>query len=325
MAKSTLFSRPKFKRLCARLGLPRPYVRGLLDTLWDTAHEVGDPAVGTLEDVEAAAEWPGTEGEFANALVDLRFLDPAETEGTDVTDRDGSPSHPSRWELHDYFDHAPEYATQRGQRENARRISRVCEGCGNEFRSSDPRRKHCSTPCRKRVWRRQCGATERTAEKAPGRIGTDRDGCRRIGTDVDGTPLPRPREEDFRGSPSASSTSQNSRSGSARATPGGGEDDVEQMLRIYSTLPGTPRRKPTAADRAEAAALLELTSPTICRAALLLGAQRKNGDRIGSVAYFRPLVEELRLEPPAYAEYVIQALQSGRAVLTTAGEPHDNG
>jgi hypothetical protein len=166
------------------LNLPRPYVRGLLETLWESAHETGDPVIGAVEDVEAAAEWTGEPGVLAEALIRLRFLDSVETDVTDVTDGDGHPSRPSRWELHDYFDHAPDYAKDRGQREQERRKAKRCDGCETDFRSSDPRAKYCSSACRKKAWRDRKSDGETDA--------TDRDGSRRNGTESDGTPAPAP-------------------------------------------------------------------------------------------------------------------------------------
>jgi hypothetical protein len=166
------------------LNLPRPYVRGLLETLWESAHETGDPVIGAVEDVEAAAEWTGEPGVLAEALIRLRFLDAVETDATDATDGDGHPSHPSQWELHDYFDHAPDYAKDRGQREQERRKAKKCDGCETDFRSSDPRAKYCSSACRKKAWRDRKSDGETDA--------TDRDGSRRNGTESDGTPAPAP-------------------------------------------------------------------------------------------------------------------------------------
>jgi len=108
MARQTLDRAVKFKRLVLELDLPRPYVRGLLETLWDVAHECGDPVIGDDEDVEAAAEWPGTAGEFVSALAKLEWIDQLD---------DGS------WEIHDYWDHAPDYVRKRRQRELERHES----------------------------------------------------------------------------------------------------------------------------------------------------------------------------------------------------------
>jgi replicative DNA helicase len=105
MARPTLDKSPKFKALVRRLGLPRPYVRGLLEVMWDVCHEVGNPRLGSPEEVEAAAEWPGEPGVFFAALRDGRWIDELP---------DGA------WEVHDYYDHAPEYVIRRGQRAVAR-------------------------------------------------------------------------------------------------------------------------------------------------------------------------------------------------------------
>lgn len=112
MARPTLDRCVKFKALVRRLGLPRPVVRGLLETMWDVANECGNPVLGTEEDVELAAEWPSDvmpetfkPGAWFAALKDGRWIDPTP---------DG------RWEIHDYFDHAPDYVRDRADREAQR-------------------------------------------------------------------------------------------------------------------------------------------------------------------------------------------------------------
>lgn len=106
MARLTLDRNVKFKVLVKRLALPRPYVRGLLETLWDVAHECGNPIIGDADDIEVAAEWPGERGLLLAALRDGRWIDELE---------DG------RFEIHDYWDHAPAYVKDRRRKEMERK------------------------------------------------------------------------------------------------------------------------------------------------------------------------------------------------------------
>ena len=106
MARPTLNDSAKYKLLIRKLQLPRPYVRGLLSTLWEVGYASGNPVVGDPDQVEAAAEWPGDPGVLFAALRDCRFLDEAE---------------PGVWEIHDFWDHAPEYVWKRFQREEGRK------------------------------------------------------------------------------------------------------------------------------------------------------------------------------------------------------------
>lgn len=108
MARVTLDRSVKFKRLCRDLDLPRPYVRGLLETMWDCAHECGEPVLGDSKDVEHAAEWPGEQGVFFEALRSCGWIDELSS---------------GLWEIHDYWDHAPNYVKKRRQRELERKIS----------------------------------------------------------------------------------------------------------------------------------------------------------------------------------------------------------
>src|SRR4051812_221651 len=124
MARVTLEKSVKFKALVRRLKLPKPFVRGLLETMWDVAHECGNPVLGTEDDVEIAAEWPHdypkaaklgcAPGEWFKAMKEGRWVDAME---------DG------RWKIHDYFDHAPDYASSRAEKETERKKDRACAHC----------------------------------------------------------------------------------------------------------------------------------------------------------------------------------------------------
>jgi hypothetical protein len=105
MARPTLDRNVKFRRLCRTLELPEPYVRGLLETMWDCAHECGNPVLGISVDIEAAAKWPGSAGTFAAAVIDCGLVD-------EILN--------GRYRIHDYWDHAPDYVRKRRQREMER-------------------------------------------------------------------------------------------------------------------------------------------------------------------------------------------------------------
>lgn len=106
MARPTLDRNVKFKALVKRLNLPRPFVRGLLETMWDVAAECGNPIIGSAEDVELAAEWPGEAGQWFESLKSGRWIDALP---------DG------RWLIHDYWDHAPSYVKDRKRKEDSRK------------------------------------------------------------------------------------------------------------------------------------------------------------------------------------------------------------
>ena len=88
----------KFKKLAFALGLPGPYARGLLETMWDCTWESGSPVLGGPIDVELAAEWPGEPGKLFAALRDHGWIDPLEGD---------------LWVVHDWNDHLPAYVRER--------------------------------------------------------------------------------------------------------------------------------------------------------------------------------------------------------------------
>lgn len=105
MARPGLSKHPKFRRLAVMLG-SKNVARGALEHLWEVSYENGDAFIGDALDVELAAEWDGEAGKLATALVACRFLD--------VLD-DG------QFQVHDLWDHAPEYVRNRAKREDKRR------------------------------------------------------------------------------------------------------------------------------------------------------------------------------------------------------------
>jgi hypothetical protein len=113
MARPGLDRHPKFKALCRLLGEPRPHVIGYLELIWLTAYESGDPVLGTADMVEAVAEYPGERGKLFRALLECGgsgragFIEPA-------------PGADGAYQIHDLFDHCPDYVKRRMEREHTR-------------------------------------------------------------------------------------------------------------------------------------------------------------------------------------------------------------
>lgn len=105
MARPTLFTHRKFRRLVHLLQEPKPHVLGYLEMIWASAYESGEELIGDANDVELAAEFPHTPGKLVRALMDSGFVD--EREGL--------------YYVHDLLDHAPEYVSRRLKREQERR------------------------------------------------------------------------------------------------------------------------------------------------------------------------------------------------------------
>jgi hypothetical protein len=105
MARPTLFTHPKLRRLAHTLRLSAPAALGHLEYLWHVANESGEPTIGDSIDVELAAGWDGEPGAFTNAAAEVGFLD-VNTDGI--------------YTIHDYWHHAPEYVRKRRDREAER-------------------------------------------------------------------------------------------------------------------------------------------------------------------------------------------------------------
>jgi hypothetical protein len=90
---------------------------------------------------------------------------------------------------------------------------------------------------------------------------------------------------------------------------------VRALLSLYTGLPQTALRRPSTADRRLAEQLFDRGIPrTTVQAAFLLAIGRRDArspdlpplPTIRSLAYFLPIIEELRLYPPApgYLDYL---------------------
>jgi hypothetical protein len=132
MARPGLLTHPKFRRLVHVLGVPVPHALGYLECLWGVCYERGDPLLGDSLDVELAAQWPGDKGKLFEALCECRFID--------QMDQD-------RYQVHDLFDHAPEYVRKRMEREHTRK------------RAYKPRQRLLSAP-----WRAQAAGANGKAD-----------------------------------------------------------------------------------------------------------------------------------------------------------------
>lgn len=105
MARPGFMSHWKYKLLVRLLGVGRATARGLVELLWEMANESGNPVLESPSAIEAAAEWEGEPGKFFAAMRDCSLVDERE---------DG------RWEIHDYWHHAPEYVKGRKRKEEQR-------------------------------------------------------------------------------------------------------------------------------------------------------------------------------------------------------------
>jgi hypothetical protein len=113
MARPTLFAHQKFRRLAHMLGAPDPHVTGYLELMWHVAYESGNPRLGDATDVELAAKWPGEPGKLCDAMLRCGGDGRAGFIEED-------PDRPGTFQIHDLFDHAPDYVRKRGEREAER-------------------------------------------------------------------------------------------------------------------------------------------------------------------------------------------------------------
>ena len=87
--------------------------RATSNTSWMPAYENGNPEIGDAVDIELAAGWQGEPQKLTKALL--------ECGGSDASGFiEEIPDNPGRYQIHDLYDHAPEYVRKRFDRESAR-------------------------------------------------------------------------------------------------------------------------------------------------------------------------------------------------------------
>jgi len=114
MGRPGLSRHPKFISLTAAIG-DRARARGSLELVWEVAYESGDAVIGGPDEIEAAAYWRGRKGVLFAAMRDaglstgrVGFIEP-------------DPDKLGVWQVHDLWDHAPDYVRKRWKREQERR------------------------------------------------------------------------------------------------------------------------------------------------------------------------------------------------------------
>jgi hypothetical protein len=178
VARPTLFTNRKFLRLAQRLQSDA-LALGHLEFIWHAANETGNPVLGDADDVEALARWRGERGELVHALLEAGsngapgFIVPIENG--------------ARYEIHDYWHHAPDYVRKRWKREEQRREK------GDEFRSNGATKRGAGTT--DRTVTGQMTAHEASSDRTlTGQKGVFQD-CQ-SGVDRTPAPAPAPNTED---------------------------------------------------------------------------------------------------------------------------------
>jgi hypothetical protein len=161
MAWGKLYSRargdPKIRKLARRLSIEPPYALGLLATLWAWCLEHRpDGCLADLdaEDIATAAEWPGDEVMFQNALVGCRLVD--EVSGI--------------LQVHDWMDYAGSWKEAQRKKAERERRAQDCPGKSRKVQES-PSTEERRGEERKREERRReehKGKGEAGASRSPG-------------------------------------------------------------------------------------------------------------------------------------------------------------
>jgi hypothetical protein len=172
MARPGLRKHPKFLRLVAMIGEPQAHVLGHLECMWETAYECGDPSIGDALDVELVAGWDGASGALCKAMLECGGTGRA---GFIEECREA----PGRYEVHDLYDHCPEYVRKRMDREAARRaVGKTL----SEVRAEAARKR----------WDKPEQTDANGSHLQPDAMQTDASGCKRHANGTPPAPAPAP-------------------------------------------------------------------------------------------------------------------------------------
>jgi len=134
MARPSLFTHRKLRKLARLLG-SKPLAVGCLELIWNVGYADGDPRLGSVADVEMAAEWTGNPGELTRCLLEAGFIDAVDADGK-LMAKPVCHVLPSvlplandmanvNFAIHELYDHAPEYVRKRMDREDERKRNGV--------------------------------------------------------------------------------------------------------------------------------------------------------------------------------------------------------
>lgn len=152
MAKIGMRTNVKFLRLCRTIQRPAYQVRGLLELLWESAHENG-PVFDTLDDIEVVSTWDGATEAFANALIDARLVDESE----------------QGYVIHDYWEHCPQWVKDRESKRRMRAQAKIVQ---DNLRHGGDNLRHGGSSLAKPslIKKEVCGETPGTAVSPPAEL-----------------------------------------------------------------------------------------------------------------------------------------------------------
>jgi len=242
MARVGLANNRKFRHLAVALGGSRMLARGALELLWESCYEVGDPYVGTSDDIEAIVGWTGEKGALTRALLGAGapkgegFIE--EYAGSI---RDKAEPH---YQIHDFFHHCPGYVQRRHERELERTTPQVCTTCGAEFYTLRADGQYCSGRCRMRALRSRDANVTATNRHVTDNV-TAVTAVTAV-TDSDGSLLPRARAYAVRTDLKLGTNTDLSTNTSTGVLEEGGELSAETLPRSAPTAP--PKQRVTQID-----------------------------------------------------------------------------
>jgi hypothetical protein len=114
MARPGLRMHPKFRLLVHLLNIPEAHVWGLLEMVWESSYQSGNPVLGTSIQVEMAAGWTGERGVLTKALMECKGTMHDHGFIKTVEGKEDC------YQVHDLMQNAPAYVQKRFAREEER-------------------------------------------------------------------------------------------------------------------------------------------------------------------------------------------------------------
>lgn len=105
MAKPSFIHHWKFRLLCHLLDENEAHTLGHIQLIWDCANTLKTPEFPSVEAIESVAYWEGQPGKLVKALVDCKLIEK---------------SAKNTWQIHDYYDHCPDWIKRKTQSQNSK-------------------------------------------------------------------------------------------------------------------------------------------------------------------------------------------------------------
>jgi len=112
MAKPSFIHHWKFRLLCHLLNENEAHTLGHIQLIWDCANTLKTPEFPSIEAIESVAYWDGQPGKLVKSLIECKLIEKSSN---------------NTWQIHDYYDHCPDWIKRKTQSQGNNKKNEVVE------------------------------------------------------------------------------------------------------------------------------------------------------------------------------------------------------